>query len=342
MASNSGLKYFYGVTRMKWGFLGIGRVTERMANEINAIPEHQLVLAAGRDRKKLTNWGLRFSPAKLSTNFDEACSSPDVNAVYIALPPHLHAKYAIAAMEAGKAVLCEKPLAMNSQEARVVLETAARLNSAFHHATSFPFHPRSLVMRSVLQSGRLGDLRRVTIACSASHIMTRGNDHRLSPELGGGCLLDLGWYCVYATLWFTGLKPLDMAAFGTKDPVNQIWISAQALVQLEGGVFAHWDCGFDAAGRKWIEFAGSEASVICDDFLRPWDSQKPRFWIHGHDGKAVCETITSEISQEAIMLNQIHSEPTESSQQALELAVQTQQILDLWESKLINGCNPLE
>ncbi|XZE19421.1 Gfo/Idh/MocA family protein [Pirellulaceae bacterium SH449] len=322
---------------MKWGFLGIGRVTERMANLINAMPEHELTVAVGRDLEKLSTWGTRFSPANLTTNLDEVCLSSDVEAVYIALPPHLHTKYAIAAMNSGKAVLCEKPLATNAPDARSIFETASLRNSSCHHATSFPYHPRSLAMRSMLQSGRLGKLRRVTIACSASHIMTRGNDHRLSPELGGGCLLDLGWYCVYATLWFTGLKPLNIAAFGTKEPTSQIWTSAQALVQLEGGVIAHWDCGFDAAGRKWIEFAGSDASMICDDFLRPWDSQKPRFWIHGHDGKALCETIPSERNQEEIMLNQIQPEPTKASQQSLELAVQAQQILDLWESELIDN-----
>lgn len=326
---------------MRWGFLGIGRVTDRMASLVNGMPEHELTFVAGRDVNKLKAWSEKHHPAKTTTTLAEACCDSAVDSVYVALPPNLHAQFSIMAMEAGKTVLCEKPLAFNYQEALAIQACAARTGTPCYHATSFPFHPRSIKMRDIIRAGSLGELRRITIACSASHILSRGNDHRITPELGGGCLLDLGWYCVYATLWFTGLKPLKISAFGTRDSSNRIWTSAQALVQLEGGAVAHWDCGFDAAGRKWIEFAGSEASMICDDFLRPWDTQKPRFWIHGHDGKAACETVMSETTQEELMIHQIQSSPNPAGIEALDLAIATQLILELWENKLIDGSDSL-
>lgn len=326
---------------MRWGFLGIGRVTDRMASLLNGSPSHELRCSAGRDAIKLNAWSEKHSPAKTTTNLDEACSDSEVDIVYVALPPNLHAQYSIRAMEAGKTVLCEKPFALNYQEALSIQECSLRTGIPCYHATSFPFHPRSLKMRDIIRAGTLGELRRITIACSASHILSRGNDHRMTPEQGGGCLLDLGWYCVYATLWFTGLKPLSIAAFGSRDSSNRIWTSAQALVVLEGGAVAHWDCGFDAAGRKWIEFAGTDASMICDDFLRPWDTQKPRFWIHGHDGKAACETITSEKTQEELMIDRVQKPFTSDVVGSLDLAIATQRILEQWESKLIDGGNSL-
>lgn len=326
---------------MRWGFLGIGRVTDRMASIINGIPSHQLACVAGRDASKLKKWSEKHHPARTTINLDDAYSDSGVDAVYVALPPNLHAQYSIRAMEAGKTVLCEKPLAYDHKQALSIQECSLRTGIPCYHATSFPFHPRSLKMRDVIRSGALGELRRITIACSASHILSRGNDHRLTPELGGGCILDLGWYCVYATLWFTGLKPVSISAFGSRDRSSGIWISAQALVLLEGGAVAHWDCGFDAAGRKWIEFAGTDASMICDDFLRPWDNQKPRFWIHGHDGKAACETVISEMTQEELMIHQIQENLNPDVVEALDMAIATQHVLELWENKLIDGSDSL-
>jgi predicted dehydrogenase len=327
---------------MRWGFLGIGRVTDRMASLIGDSSQHELTLVAGRNESKLSAWSDRHHPQRTTRELAECCLDPNVDAIYVALPPNLHAKFSIMAMEAGKAVLCEKPLTCTFEDSLAIQECSARTLIACYHATSFPFHPRSIRMREVIRKGTLGELRRITIACSASHILSRGNDHRLSPELGGGCLLDLGWYCIYATLWFTGLRPTRIAAVGTKDSSNRIWTSAQALVELEGGAIAHWDCGFDAAGRKWIEFAGSEASMICDDFLRPWDTQKPRFWIHGHDGKAACETVGADASQESLMLDQIKITPDQPSIESLQVAVETQKILGLWEHRLIDGCNSFQ
>lgn len=327
---------------LRWGFLGIGRVTDRMASIIDGLPDHELALAAGRNASKLQAWSAKHQPQRTTLDLSACCNDPTINAVYIALPPNIHSKYSIMAMEAGKIVLCEKPLSGSYEEALSIRECSNRTGIACYHATSFPSHPRSVKMREVIRNGTLGVLKRITIACSASHILLRGNDHRLSSENGGGCLLDLGWYCVYATLWFTGLRPVQLAAIGSKDPTHGIWTSAQALVELEGGAIAHWDCGFDAAGRKWIEFAGSEASLICDDFLRPWDTSKPRFWIHGHDGKAACETVGIDESQETVMLNRMKKASDQSCVESLELAVETQKILGLWEQRLINGRNSFE
>jgi predicted dehydrogenase len=312
-----------------------------MASLVNETPGHELILAAGRNADKLSVWSAKYHPSRVTTELSDACSDSEIDAVYVALPPNLHSQFSIMAMSAGKSVLCEKPLAVNETEAVAMLECASRTAKSLHHATSFPYHPRSERMRDIIRSGTLGSLRRITIACSSSHILTRGDDHRLTPDLGGGCLLDLGWYCVYATLWFTGLRPQSIAAFGTKDPATKIWTSAQALVQLEGGAVAHWDCGFDAAGRKWIEFAGSDASMICDDFLRPWDTQKPRFWIHGHDGKAACEIVGADASQESIMLDQFAKSQTQPSTDSIRLAAETQSILERWQQRLVDSSNAL-
>jgi dTDP-3,4-didehydro-2,6-dideoxy-alpha-D-glucose 3-reductase len=319
---------------MRWGFAGIGRVTNRMVQAVRAAQEHSLEMVAGRDAAKLHDWSMQHQVSSTTTSFDKLIEAPGIEAIYIALPPSLHFDVASKAIANGKTVLCEKPFTDRFALAELLQRQSTSTGVPIYTATAFPFHPRSLAMRETIERGRLGQLSRIHVACTFSQVLNRGKDYRTDPTLGGGCLLDLGWYCVYATLWLTGLKPESIQAIGRKCPTTGIWLSCQALVRLESGVTAIWDCGFDAAGRKWIEISGTEASIICDDFLRPWDNAKPRFWLHGHDGKAQVEMVGVNCFQEVNLFSQIQPVHTEAAKKDLELAVQTMEILERWEIKM--------
>jgi NDP-hexose-3-ketoreductase len=318
----------------RWAILGIGRVTRRMVDAVRSNPRHQIRRVAGRDETKLQAWQREFGADHIATDFQKTISAPDVDAVYIALPPSLHAEWSIRALEQGKRVLCEKPLATTPIEARAMLDAARTHRTPLVHATGFVHHPRSHAMKRILQSGELGDICRITVACSFSGITERPGDHRIHREAGGGCLLDLGWYCVFSTLWLTGQSPGEILAIGKRiaaDNQSSLesmpWMQLQAISKLDGGAVASWDCGFDAAGRKWIEIAGTKASLICDDFLRPWDPAKPRYWVHGTDGKARAELVGENCFQESNLLDFVADCSLESSLELLTLGVQTQSIL---------------
>lgn len=312
-----------------------------MVEAVRAVPGHEVVLVAGRNRQRLDTWCNQHTVHESTEDFDECCRSSNVDAIYVALPPSLHDHYVSLGLAAGKVVLCEKPLVVNLHQLQSIQNGLDYFNgkAPLYHATAFPFHPRSIAMRDVIRNGELGEIRRITIACSFSHILNRGPDHRTDSRLGGGCLLDLGWYCIFATLWFTGLRPVEWMATGTRLPDNSdgsngAWLEAQALVRLSNGAVAHWDCGYDAAGRKWMEIAGSKASLICDDFLRPWDTEKPRFWVHGSDGKARSELVGCNVFQEREMIAGCSPSPTPESLESLGLAIETQQLLNKWESQI--------
>ena len=333
---------------MRWAFVGIGRVTHRMIEAVRAAG-HEVALGAGRDPTKLRDWQNRFGVAEGTTDLQAACSSKQVDAVYVALPPALHSRYAIAALAAGKPVLCEKALAATLPEAQQIRQAVLETKVPLVHATAFPHHPRSQAMRRWILEGHLGQICRVTVACSVGGILQRC-DHRSDASAGGGCLLDLGWYCAYATLWFTGYKPMQMHSMGTRidQRLDSAWYQVQTIAKLGLGsnspgplahrsLMASWDCGYEATGRKWIEIAGTEASVICDDFLRPWDIDKPRFWVHGSDGKARCELEGVGVFQEAQMVRSIENTTWDKSLEALDLAIQTQSILADIDASLGSG-----
>ncbi|MCY3006840.1 MAG: Gfo/Idh/MocA family oxidoreductase [Planctomycetota bacterium] len=329
---------------MRWAFVGIGRVTHRMVQAVRSAG-HEVVLAAGRDPKKLRDWQDHFGVQHGTTDLNAACESEQVDAVYVALPPSLHAQYAIRAVESGKRVLCEKALTVSLDQAEEIRQAVVRTKVPLVHATAFPHHPRSLAMRSVIESGELGEICRISVACSVGGILDR-RDHRIDASAGGGCLLDLGWYCVYSTLWFTGFRPSQIVSIGTHvaNEPSSVWYQVQSMARLESSgkeypkanrsLVASWDCGYEAMGRKWIEIAGTQASLICDDFLRPWDIEKPRFWVHGSDGKARSEQAGVGISQEAQLVRSLSSCTFEESLEALSLAIETQSILSRIDADL--------
>ncbi len=323
---------------MKWGFLGIGRVTPRMVQAIRD-SGGTIVAAAARDAAALEQWGRTHSVEKLTSDFLLLCNDPKIDAIYVALPPSLHLELASYALECGKRVLCEKPLTLNGAQAQLLAAKAANSDGLLSHATAFPHHPRSQKIRTMVMNGEIGEVQRVTIACSFSHVLTRGKDYRTSRELGGGSLLDLGWYCAFASMWFSGLKPVRIHGSGKRLDESGVWMANQGLVELETGAFGHWDCGFDATGRKWIEIAGTQGSIICDDFLRPWSLEKPRCWLHGENGKAqeIIEGIG--VNQETQMVIDSADVSSGGVNDLLDLGVQTQRQLDAWESACETGAS---
>jgi dTDP-3,4-didehydro-2,6-dideoxy-alpha-D-glucose 3-reductase len=225
---------------IRWGILGVGRVTERMVVAIRSRPGHRISIAAGRDPLKLQAWGVRHQVDGLTQDLLEVIDSSEVDIVYVALPPALHAEWITRALRAGKRVLCEKPLALDSESCEAMIQVSRDCSIPLSHATGFVHHPRSHAMRAVVRSGELGSIQRVAVACTFSSVAERENDHRFDAMAGGGCLLDLGWYCAYATLWFTGLQPVAIKSFGSRrgEGSDAVWNHVQAMARLEGGATA--------------------------------------------------------------------------------------------------------
>ncbi|MEE3367453.1 MAG: Gfo/Idh/MocA family oxidoreductase, partial [Planctomycetota bacterium] len=137
-------------------------------------------------------------------------------------------------------------------------------------------------MKEQITSGTLGELRRVTSAFTFRFDEVPDYDIRLDPETGGGSLGDLGWYCCRAALW--AFDDLPTRVFATARMFRDVDMNLSALLWYDDQRMASFDCGFDTELRKWFEVAGTRSSLVCDDFLSPWDVNKPRFWVHDRNG----------------------------------------------------------
>jgi predicted dehydrogenase len=239
----------------------------------------------------------------------------------------MHAEWAIAAAAAGKHVLCEKPLAINASEANEIHRACQHHRVRWLDATAWLHHVRTEAFANWLREERLGRIGHLSAAVSFYQPFQSG-DHRLDLALGGGCILDLGWYACGLARFATGRLPQSVLA----DAVWQQGIPQRltAILWFDDEITATVSCGYDTATRKWFEIAGSAASLVCDDFTRPWADRPHRCWIHEASGKV--ESHSFEGSQERNMITHlIGDEPLDRFHAQ---AIDTHRILDAIDNSL--------
>jgi len=265
---------------MRFGIIGTGRITRRLVVDLQSTPGVTVTALASRDAVR-ANWTAgQYGIAKALEGYQTLLDSDLVDAVYIALPPSLHATWSIAAAEAGKHFLCEKPLATSLAEANSIADAANKANVRWLDATAWLHHSRTAAMREFIANGTIGNLRHISAAVSFFEPF-QDNEHRRDQSLGGGCLLDLGWYAAGCAIAVAGPARRVFASVIQRDGVA---FRVSATLWFDNDVTATINCGYDIATRKWMEWAGDQASIICDDFTRPWAERPPRIWIHDRAG----------------------------------------------------------
>jgi predicted dehydrogenase len=179
---------------INWGFLGAGYIaSQALAPAVHAASNSNLYAVASRDLTKAAN----LSATKNYNSYQELIDDPLVDVVYINLPNHLHAKWSIAALAAGKNVLCEKPLAMDLAQASAMAEAAKVSGKLLVEAVWARWHPRFIRAVEIVKSGEIGQLS--SIESEFSFMAKLSGDYRNEVSMGGGALLDIGTYQVH--LW---------------------------------------------------------------------------------------------------------------------------------------------
>jgi len=285
--------------KLRFGVLGTGRITRRMVVALQKNPHLRVSAIASRDATRARWYADQYGIPHAFTGYETLLRSDEVDAVYLALPPSEHFAWGIAAAEHQKHLLCEKPLSCGWAQARDLDHAFEQHGRQWLDATAWLHHPRTAAMAGIIASGQLGTIRHLSAAVSFFEPF-QSEDHRLSRELGGGSLLDLGWYAAGLLIWGTGGELPDRihAIAVDRGPID-------VRVSVCGALGDRWsttlNCGYDCATRKWMEIAGDHASIVCDDFTRPWGDRSPRFWVHDRTGSVRCETIPGD--QEAAMID---------------------------------------
>ena len=250
-----------------WGILGPGYVATRaVIPAIQRVSNAYVLAVASSDQERAQAASTRFGIERSYTSYQALLENPDIHAVYIALPNHLHREWTIRAARAGKHVLCEKPLAMNAAECDEMIAVCQEANVLLMEAVMYRFHPRMIYLKRMLTAGELGDIRFLHTAFS--FFLNAPANYRNYPEFGGGALLDVGSYCINAARWLIGAEPQTIQAYVSYS--RKLDVSTSALLRFERDVFAHIQCSFAAAEHQVIEVVGSTGAVTAPFAFTAW------------------------------------------------------------------------
>ena len=246
--------------KLRFGVLGTAKIArEKVIPPLRRADRCEVVAIASRDAARAREVAGRLGIARSHGSYEELLADPEVDAVYNPLPNHLHVPWTARAAEAGKHVLCEKPLGLSEADARPLLAVRDRTGVRIQEAFMVRTHPQWLRAREIVASGRLGELR--AIHGHFSYHLTDPGNVRNVPEWGGGGLLDIGCYPITTARFVTGAEPRRAAALVERDPVLGIDRLGSALLDFPGGV----SCGFTYATqlvpRQTMQFLGTRGRL---------------------------------------------------------------------------------
>jgi predicted dehydrogenase len=194
------------MSTVRMGILGTARIApQALLGPARAIGEVEVVAVAARDRGRATAFAAKHGIATVHEDYAALLADPGINAVYVPLPNGLHGRWTLAALAAGKHVLCEKPLTANADEARIVAAAAENSGLVVMEAFHYRHHPLADRMREIVASGELGELRSVSAALCFP--LPRRGDIRFDLGLAGGATMDAGCYAVHIVRTLTGAEP---------------------------------------------------------------------------------------------------------------------------------------
>lgn len=198
---------------IRWGIIGLGKIANKFAKDIQTVENCQLYAVASRQQEKATSFAKQYNAVKAYDAYETLAADPNIDAVYIATPHSLHKAHAILCMSHKKAVLCEKPLAMNSMEVEEMIGVAKVNNVLFMEALWTYFLPHYQFVLSELKSDKYGDITKLEADFGFQPKIDM--DSRVfKKSLGGGSLLDIGIYPIFAALSTLG-NPVDIDAKAT-------------------------------------------------------------------------------------------------------------------------------
>ncbi len=249
------------------GLLGAARITrEAVVDPVKVTPHCQLTVISARDQSRAIAYAKQHGVAEVAASYDQLVSSERVDLVYNPLPINLHAEWTIKALQAGKHVLCEKPFAMNTDEAQTMLTAAEssgkRLIEAFHYR----YHPAFETCLAWLAADEIGEVREIHAAFNV-HIKDNGTEIRHRVETGGGAMMDLGCYPLHWALTVMGEAPRDVEASATLTSTG-VDEMLQAQLSFRSGVTAHLSTSM-AAGAKFraeMRVIGTKGEI---EFINP-------------------------------------------------------------------------
>ncbi len=256
---------------IRWGLLAAGSIAKAFAKGVQDSESGRLQAVASRDAGKAAAFAEAYNIPNAHSSYEALLADPEVDAVYISTPHPFHTEWAIKAAEAGKHILCEKPLAMNAYECMAIVDAAATHQVFLMEAYMYRCHPQTHKLIELLRSGVIGELRNIKATFSFGKAFH--SEGRLwEQELAGGAILDVGGYTSSYACMVAGVAqgssfavPREIKALGVLSPESGVDGLASALLRFDHGVIAECSTGIAASQENCVQIFGSEGWMKLPD-----------------------------------------------------------------------------
>lgn len=263
--------------KLRWGILGTGNIARQFSTGVRQSLRGELAVVGSRDSAKADAFASANGVRHSTTSYEALITHPDVDAVYVSLPNSMHKEWTVKALQAGKHVLCEKPMALNADETQEMFDAARESRRILMEAFMYRCHPQTAAIVETIQSGAIGEVRLIRTSFCFRVFKTERNI-RFVPELGGGALMDVGCYCLSFSRLIAGAEPVSVQSFARLHPSGVDEVTAGTLV-FPGDMLANFSCGFSAQSDNSAYICGTEGYI---EIPVPW---KP---VAGKSGFSIC------------------------------------------------------
>ena len=245
---------------VRWGILGAANIAvKKVVPAMQRGVRCDVVAIASRNLGKAQRAARELGVERAYGSYEELLADPDVEAIYNPLPNHLHAPWTIRAAEAGKHVLCEKPIALSADEARRLLDVRDRTGVRIGEAFMVRNHPQWLAVRDLVHQGRIGDLR--VVAGHFAYFKRDPKDVRSVPEWGGGGLMDVGCYPITMARWLFGEEPEAAVAVIDRDPELRVDRVVSGLLRFPSGGQATFTSAMQLVHYQRMQLHGTSGRI---------------------------------------------------------------------------------
>lgn len=278
---------------IRWGILSTANIAQKQViPAIQASNNGKVVAIASRDESKAREVATRLNIERSFGSYEALLADPDIDAIYNPLPNDGHAPWSIKALQAGKHVLCEKPLAMRADEAEQMITVSKSTGKLLMEAFMWRYHPQHTRVRALLDDGEIGVPNMIHAAFTYAMGWDVTDNVRLKPELGGGGLWDVGCYCVNSIRLISGQEPDQVSGFQVVGKNSGVDESFTGIMHFPSGLLAHFDCGMRTTMRNYYAVIGDKGRLTVMSAFRPDDSPQIIELIKPGDDAEQVEKIT--------------------------------------------------
>lgn len=247
--------------KLRWGILSTANIgTQKVIPAIQLAENCEVTAICSRNVATAQKAAARLGIAKAYGSYEELLADEEIDAIYNPLPNHLHVSWTIKALEAGKHVLCEKPIGLDTAEAIHLKEMAARYpNLKVMEAFMYRFHPQWVKVKQMVDEGAIGELK--TVQSFFSYFNADPQNIRNKADIGGGALMDIGCYCIQFPRFLFGAEPEKVVGLIDRDPKMKTDRIASALLDFGNGLSSSFTCSTQMQSYQRAQVVGTKGRI---------------------------------------------------------------------------------